>query len=253
MANSMKTIAFISGKGGAGKTTLAANIAVALAQRKKHVALIDLDPQNAQRLHLGMDPGEIAGLVREGISPSALFDSPFGIKFIPFGRVSAEELEDFEVELKKNPQWVSNGIHSLSPAGFDFVILDTPPGPTPYLQQALLASHRAIMVVLADAASYATLPKMESLIDELTSHRSGFESTHILINQMPTNSKLGHQVRTALYTNYTNKLVPVAIYKDSRVAQALAFERPVLQYKPGCKASLNIQSVTDWLIDSLED
>ena len=48
----MQVIAFISGKGGVGKTTLAVNVAVALAQRKKRVLLIDLDPQNAQRLHL---------------------------------------------------------------------------------------------------------------------------------------------------------------------------------------------------------
>ena len=249
----MKTIAFISGTGGVGKTTLAANIAVALGQRKKHVALIDLDPQNAQRLHLGMDPDEIAGLVREGISTASLFDSPFGIKFIPFGRVNVGELEDFEAELKKNPHWVGDGINSLARAAFDFVILDTPPGPTPYLQQALLAADRAMVVVLADAASYTTLAKMESLVEDYTAHQPKFEGTNILINQMPTSSKLGHQVRTALYAHYAKKMVPVAVYRDARVSQALAFERPVLQYEPGCKASLNIQSVTDWLIDSLEN
>lgn len=248
----MKIIAFISGKGGAGKTTMAANIAVALAQRKKHVALIDLDPQNAQRIHLGMDPNEIAGLVREGISPSSLFDSPFGIKFIPFGRVNMSELEDFEAELKKNPKWVSDGIESLEKAAFDIVILDTPPGPTPYLKQALMAADRALIVVLADAASFATLPKIEALVEDYTASRSEFEGINILINKMPINSKLGHQVRQALYESYSNKLVPVAINKDVRVSQALAFERPVLQYEPGCRASLNIQGVADWLIDTLE-
>ena len=248
----MQVIAFISGKGGVGKTTLAANMAVALAQRKKRVLLIDLDPQNAQRLHLGMDPDEIAGLVREGISPASIFDSPFEVKFIPFGRVSEAELEDFETELKLHPHWVADGIDTLHAGSFDFVILDTPPGPTVYLQQALLAAHRALVIVLADAASYASLPKITSLVEQYTAGRADFSGMNLLINQMPTHGKLGHQVRSALYATHAEQMVPVAIHRDTQVSQALAFERPVLQYEPGCKASLDIQYVADWLLDSTE-
>lgn len=248
----MQVIAFISGKGGVGKTTLAANTAVALAQRKQRVLLIDLDPQNAQRLHLGMDPDEIAGLIREGISPAGIFDSPFGISFIPFGRVSETELEEFEAELKIHPRWLSDGIESLGASFFDFVILDTPPGPSVYLHQALLAAHRALVIVLADAASYATIPRIASLVDEYTAGRPDFVGMSLLINQMPTHGKLGHKVRTALYADYAHQLVPVAIHRDTRVSQALAFERPVLEYEPGCKASLDIQYLADWLLDSSE-
>ena len=248
----MQVLAFISGKGGVGKTTLAANAAVALAQRKQKVLLIDLDPQNAQRLHLGMDPDEIAGLIREGISPSGIFDSPFGTSFIPFGRVSESELVAFEAELKIHPCWLSNGIESLGENSFDFVILDTPPGPSVYLQQSLLAAHRALVVILADAASYATVPKIVALVDEYTAGRTDFLGMHLLINQMPTHGKLGHKVRTALYADYGSQLVPVAIHRDSKVSQALAFERPVLEYESGCKASLDIQYLADWLLDSSE-
>lgn len=248
----MQVIAFISGKGGVGKTTLAANTAVALAQRKQKVLLIDLDPQNAQRLHLGLDPNEIAGLIREGISPSGVFDSPFGISFIPFGRVSETELEEFEAELKMQPHWLSDGIESLGTSFFDFIILDTSPGPSVYLQQALLAAHRALVVVLADAASYATIPRIASLVDEYTTGRQDFSGMSLLINQMPTHGKLGHKVRTALYADYARQLVPVVIHRDAKVSQALAFERPVLEYEPGCKASLDIQYLADWLIDSSE-
>lgn len=246
----MQIIAFISGKGGVGKTTLAANTAVALAQRKHRVLLIDLDPQNAQRLHLGMDPDEIAGLVREGISPAGIFDSPFGISFIPFGRVSEAELEQFETELRYRPDWLAEGIESLGSRLFDFIILDTPPGPTVYFHQALLVAHRALVVVLADAASYVTIPKIASLVEEYTAGRPDFAGMSLLINQMPMQSKLGHKVRTALYTDYAHQLVPVAIHRDIRVSQALAFERPVLEYEPGCKASLDIQYLADWLLDS---
>ena len=74
----------------------------------------------------------------------------------------------------------------------------------------------------------------------------------LLINQMPTHGKLGHKVRTALYADYARQLVPVVIHRDAKVSQALAFERPVLEYEPGCKASLDIQYLADWLIDSSE-
>lgn len=245
----MQIIAFVSGKGGVGKTTLAANTAVALVQRKQRVLLIDLDPQNAQRLHLGMDPDEIAGLVREGISSGGIFDSPFGMSFIPFGRVSETELQEFEAELKLRPNWLSDGIDALGPDLFDYIILDTPPGPTIYLHQAILAAHRALVIVLADAASYATIPKIQSLIGEYSGSRHDFMGMNLLINQMPTQSKLGHHVRTAIYADHAHQLVPVAIHRDARVSQALAFERPVLEYEPGCKASLDIQYLADWLLD----
>jgi cellulose synthase operon protein YhjQ len=248
----MEIIAFVSGKGGVGKTTLAANVAVALAQRKKKVLLIDLDPQNAQRLHLSMDPDEIAGLVREGIAPSSVFDSPFAVSFIPFGRVQESELEEFEAQLKRNPHWVADGIRGLGTDVFDFVVLDTPPGPSVYLQQALTAANRALVVLLADAASFATIEKISALVNEHTAGRENFHGMFMLINQMPINSKLGHQVRSALYANYADQLVPASIHRDARVAQALAFERPVLQYEPGCKASLDIQYVADWIVNSTD-
>ncbi|MDD2811731.1 cellulose biosynthesis protein BcsQ [Rhodoferax sp.] len=249
----MHIIAFISGKGGVGKSTLAANMAVALSQRQKRVLLIDLDPQNAQRVHLGLNPDEYAGLSREGIAPSSIFESPFGISFIPYGRVSESELEEFEAQLKGHPDWLAQHIQGLKELAFDYVVLDTPPGPSVYLRQALTVAHKALVVLLADAASFATIDKISTLVEQYTADRTDFEGMYLLINQMPIHSKLGHQVRTALYANYAEQLVPVAIHRDPRVSQALAFERPVLHYEPGCKASLDIQYVAEWLLSSTQD
>jgi cellulose synthase operon protein YhjQ len=246
----MQVIAFISGKGGVGKSTLAANVAVALGARKKRVMLIDLDPQNVQRLHLGMDPDEIAGLVREGIGPDSVFDSPFGIQFIPFGRVTDVELDAFETELKRQPNWVADSIASLDTGSLDVLILDTPPGATVFLQQALRAANRALTVLLPDAASYASIPKILSLLEYHTEGRENFYGAYFLINQMPQRSKLGHQIRSALYANYANQMVPVAIHKDVRFAQALAFEQPVVEYEPASAASTDVQHLVGWLLDT---
>ncbi len=248
----MKTVAFISGKGGVGKSTVCANLAVALAKRGKKVAVIDLDPQNSQRLHLGLGVDEIAGLVRESIDVNSLFDSPFGVYFIPFGRASDEDLEEFRCELLKEPEWVRNRIASLVSCGFDYVFLDTPPGASVYLEQALHAAHKAIVVVLPDAASFLTLPKTTFLIEQYTQGRTDFLGAVRLINQMPTESRLGHQVRDAIYSDSAMPVAPLVIHKDNSVSQSLAFERPVLEYDSGCMASLDFQYLADWFLDSMQ-
>jgi cellulose synthase operon protein YhjQ len=247
----MKTVAFISGNGGVGKSTITANLAVALASRKKKVVVIDLDPQNSQRLHLGLDCDEIAGLVREGIAVSSLFDSPFGVHFIPFGRVTEPELEEFRSELLQNPYWVRAGIAALVPCAFDYALIDTPPGASIYLEQALHAAQQAIVVTLADAASFVTLPRIAGLVEHYTKGRGDFTGMSRLINQMPTERRLAHLVREAVCSDGSADMVPLAIHKDAAVAHALACERPVLEYQPGAMASLDFQYLADWFVDRL--
>lgn len=246
----MEVIAVVSGKGGVGKSTLTANIAVALGLRGKRVLILDLDPQNAQRIHLGMDPEEVAGLSREGVSLDAIFESPFGVKFIPFGRVLDSELVEFETFLGLNKYWLEQRIESLEPSEFDYVLIDTPPGASVFLQQALYAATRALVVLLPDAASMATIPRITNLIEEHTAGKTKFHGCYFLLNQMPSQSPLSHQVRSTLTAHYSKQMVPIAIQKDVGVAQALAFERPVLHYEPTCPAGQNILSTADWLIDS---
>ncbi len=244
----MQVISFISAKGGVGKTTLAANVAIALAQEGQRVLLIDLDMQNALRLHLGMDPRDISGIVREGITAKLIYRSPFGVKFIPFGTALKSELEEFEAMLKQHPGWVLEQLFSLDQRAFDFVILDTPPGPSAFLQQALLASQWALGVVLADAASFATIARLQTLVQEYTSERSDFYGLHLLVNQVSQNNELATQVCTELQRSYQRQLCPITIGRAAAVSEALAFERPLLQYDGACDASRDIVRLARWLI-----
>jgi cellulose synthase operon protein YhjQ len=248
----MQVIALVSGKGGVGKTTVTANLAIALGQHRKRVLVIDLDPQNAASIHLGLDPNEIAGLAREGISAESVFESPFGVKFIPFGNVNDEELAEFESVLRADPEFIHKGLLALDPKRIDYVLIDTPPGATIFLKQAMHAAQQAIAVVLADAASFTTIPKLLSLAAGHTAGRADFSGVNLLVNQMTEKSVLGHQVRAALYENYAQIMIPVAIHKDASVAEALAYERPVLQYNPDGKASLDINDLVEWLLIQCE-
>lgn len=249
----MRIITFVSSKGGVGKTTLTAAMGATLAQRGKRVLLLDLDPQNALRHHLNMDPDDPGGMIRDGLIPSAVYDSPFGVRFMPFGNALDADLQQFCAQLEKDPQWVQAGIYQIiDETPCDYVLIDTPPGPGVFLEQALTACHLALGVVLADAASYAAVPALLPRIEEYAAKKRNFLGFYLLLNQLPHQAQLGHQVRAALIKRYPALMVPQAIHRDPSIPEALAYERPVVHYAPGCEASLDVQHLVDWLLTAAQ-
>src|ERR1700733_8280287 len=85
----MTLICFASPKGGVGKTTLAANVAHQLARGGLRVIALDLDPQNALRLHFGVSLQDTDGFTRRLAGqpdwPSCLRETPCGVSLLPYG------------------------------------------------------------------------------------------------------------------------------------------------------------------------
>ena len=87
-------------KGGVGKTTTALNLAAALAQKKRRVLFVDLDPQGNGTTGAGFDKGELSASVYELLIGTKFFDevvlhAESGFDVLPSNR----ELAGAEVEL----------------------------------------------------------------------------------------------------------------------------------------------------------
>lgn len=230
----MKLLTVASAKGGVGKTTLTENLAVALSrQTGRTVLAVDLDPQNALGLHLGLSPQELRGLSRASLSrqnwQDACFESKPGLYVLPFGVVTEEDRTRLEAQIAANPRWLIEHLQALQLPNNALVVLDTPPGPSVYGRQALTAAHWVMIVMLADAASYATLPMMQRLIQTYCTPRPDFLETLYLLNQVDSRRQLSQDILRVLRESVGSHFVG-AIHTDEAVPEALALSTNVLDY-----------------------
>lgn len=240
-----------SPKGGVGKTTITANLAAALARQGQRVLVVDLDPQNALRLHFEMPLDDQRGLVTPTLNDSrwrdSVFRSPFDVDCLAYGSCSEAERIRLETTLAQDADFLADELrHIVTDAGgYDHIVIDTPPGPSIYMQRAMQAADLSLLVLLADAASFATIPKMESLAREYCGRDR--PAMYYLVNQMDGHKLLKRDVEGLLQQSLKNRMVPVSVHYDSAVEEALACNQPVLEYAGYAAASQDIDRVAQWL------
>ncbi|KQR74382.1 chromosome partitioning protein ParA [Burkholderia sp. Leaf177] len=252
----MKVITVVSAKGGVGKTTLAANLASVLAARGRRVIALDLDPQNALRLHFGIPLDSIDGLSRATLANDAwqtvMFDGVDGVTVLPYGAVLEDDRRRFEAYIDREPQWLAQSLDTLKLDSNDIVIVDTPPGSSVYTRTALTAANFALNVVLADAASYAAIPQMERMIEVYATPRADFAGTGYVVNQVDQTRQLTKDVLKVLRNMLGGKMFSGVIHLDEGVSESLACDTTLIHYDPLSQATADLRACGEWLLNSVD-
>jgi cellulose synthase operon protein YhjQ len=250
----MKIIAIVSAKGGVGKTTFSANLSMAMARAGVPTLSVDLDPQDALHLHFGLSMPCGDGLVEAALTGMdwrhALLQTDFGCDLMPYGQVEEEDREAFEHLLREQPLLLRQRLESLNLPEDAVVILDTPPGPSVYLTQALSAANMALIVVLSDAASYATLPSMVGLIQRYCLNRNDFSEYAYLVNQVDHSRQLNSDVAYVMRTQFGKRALGL-VHQDQAIPEALACNQFVCDYDQHSRGAADLKLICEQLLARL--
>jgi pilus assembly protein CpaE len=175
-----KMVAVFSAKGGVGKTTLAANLAVALAQEHQaRVALVDLDLQFGN-IGVLMDiapPRTIADLVREKsldaeLVGSYLVDHPSGVKILPapLRPEQAETVTGTHV----------NQILAVLRRMVDYLVVDTPQA---FTETTLAVLDQADLILLLATLELPAVKNVKLSLDVMASLKYPPAKIRLVLNR----------------------------------------------------------------------
>src|SRR5688572_10186667 len=152
----MKRIVFINDKGGVGKTTTVANLAVGLARKGRKTLVVDMDPQADVTYAL---LGERAPEAKNGYLPPtahALLTDHYSVEqvILPIERYpnlsiipSNSDLADAALKLAQRPTRLRSLLDGLGEGAFDVILIDTGKGLDPLAINALAAAQEVIVMV----------------------------------------------------------------------------------------------------------
>lgn len=237
----VQVIAVTGGKGGVGKTTIAVNLAAALAGRGKQVMLLDGDLGLANvDVFLGLTPRlTLADVLAGNCSlEEILLDAPQGFKVVPAASGIAQLAElDTLTHLG-----LVRAFGDIT-AKIDVMVIDTAPGIAGSVLQFSQAAQQ-VLVVLCDEP--ASLTDAYALI-KILSRDHGVKQFRVVVNQVR-----GRGMGQALFQRFervATRFLSVdldyvgEIPEDAFLRRSIREQRPVVSAYPSAPASVALKTL----------
>ncbi len=172
----VRTVAVASGKGGVGKSSLVANVAVALGQQGMRVLLLDADLAQANLdLLLGLTPRyDLQHVLRgEKALGDIVLEGPAGVRLVPASSGVPEfaELDDFRRES------LLRGLSAFED-GSDIILMDIASGVSRQVMNFCLAADEVLVVTTHELPAFSDSYALIKLLAQ-----NGLQSPpHLVVN-----------------------------------------------------------------------
>ena len=234
-----RIIAVGNQKGGVGKTTTTINLAAAVAERKKKVLLVDVDPQ----------ANATSGLGREKVPGTSIYGALLGespaseaIKFTDVPRLDIipgeVDLAGAEIEIARMDNYLHrlrDALQPLKEAGkYDFIFLDCPPSLGILTMNAFCAADGLLVPLQSEYYALEGLSVILGLIDRL---RDGGANPNlrlegIVLTMFDRRTNLAMEVASDVRTKLQGVVYDSVIPRSVRLSEAPSHGKPITVFAP---------------------
>jgi MinD-like ATPase involved in chromosome partitioning or flagellar assembly len=236
-AKKPRVIAFTSGKGGVGKTSLSVNLAIALARSGSKVCLFDADMGMANvNIMLGITPEYTLEhlFTNERTIQDIVLTGPAGLDLVP-GASGFSKCVDLDDAQQRR---LVDALEYLEPR-YDYLIIDTSAGISSTVLHFVAAAQMAAVVITPEPTS---LTDAFSLLKVLS--RGGYKrSPQVIVNMVQNTSKAKiiygrFEAAVKKYIGLNTEFLG-AVWMDESIRSSISLQRPVALFAesdPSCKS-----------------